>query len=503
LRRFRYVPALSWVILPATMQIFRTVPGLLALCALMGLMGSGRLAAQTIDAGVTAPGVASFRVGGVFTAYDARFGHPFGAGPRGRQPLTDEAFFGRVDDGAFAPFATLRTGLNAFFDLFPDAPLEVGAGEIALATSQLRARADHRVVPFEVDVGVLPRVSVGVRVPLVQHWLEVTGFQIAEGNVGWNPNPTQNRALLATVDTALAALGASPFLPTQNSELGAALLERVRAATDGQELQLPTGVPDHVWIGGITGIEARLTGRHEPGRPAWALGDSEVRLSARLLGEDARAIPAGGTPLTVRAAVDVGVRLPTGTAPDADYLVFPKPEQGIFGYSAGLRSELSTPRVGAGMNLRVQRLNPITLQQRLWPGEGMDPEFEGLPAVPPSLLDVRWEPGTRLAFDIMPFARIVDEIRIAAAYGFHRRSGESFTFSAVEGGATESVRGDAATAQRWGVGLQYSTLDAYREGRANVPFDASIFVRNSFTGGGGAPAGRTVEMQGRLFIRLW
>jgi hypothetical protein len=483
------------------MQISRRVRSFLFASVLVGVAGHAQAEAQTIDATVAPRGFGSFRVGGTFSAYDARFGHPFGAG-QGRESLADEAFFGRIDDEAFAPFTTLRTGLNAFFAARPGTPFTVDPGDLALTTSRLRARADHRSVPFEVDVGVLPRISIGARVPLVQHWLDVTGFEIADGNVGWNPNPAQNLAILTAVDTAFAALGGGAFLPTQGSAAGIALLERVRAATGGQELQLPAGVPDHVRRPGVTGVPALLTGRHTPGSPAWALGDSEVRLSLRLAGEE-RTDAAGPQALTLRGALDIGVRLPTGPRPDADYLVFPKPEQGIFGLLAGFRSEIATPRLGMGANLHVQRLSPITLEQRVWVADPQDPEVDGLPAAPASVIEVRWEPGTRVALDLMPYVRAIDEIRIVAAYGLHRRVGERYAIAPVGGGATEPVAGEAATAHQLGLGLQYSTLGAYQEGRANVPFDAAVFVRHAFTGSGGAPAARTVEMRGRLFLRLW
>jgi hypothetical protein len=473
------------------------------LVLLVSIIAGSGLEAQDFRAQVPPTGSLGLRVGGSFSAYDTRFGHPFRAGETTRQPLTDEAFVGAISDVNFAPFGALRTNLNTFFQGTLQSPL-VTAGALALQTEHLLVAADHRAVPFELELGVLPRIGVAVRVPLVQHWLEVTGFQIAGGNVGWNPDRPGNQALLAEVDTAFAALGAGIFLPTRGSLLGNALQEQVRAATGGRELQLPGGPLTQVGVGGVTGADRIWTGRYDPGRPAWEIGDAELRLSFQLLQPRTPGDANGQGGIDVRAVIDVGARLPTGAAPDTGYLAFPRPEQGLGGFSLGLRTDVEGRRVGAFAAARLQNLRPVTLQQRLWLA-GAQGVGTGLPAAPTSVVGVRWEPGTQLSIDVRPYVRVAEEIRIAAAYGFQRRTGQAYTLTLppAAGGAAEQTFSADESAQRWGLGMEYSTVRAYQQGRANVPFEALLLFRNTFAGSGGAPAERSVEMQARVFVRLW
>lgn len=469
---------------------FLIAMGIWAACAPM-------LAAQAPSARVAEPGTIGFRVGGVFSSYGGRFGHPFSPADGTRVPLANEVFAGRIADPSFEPFETLRGRLNVFFDSIPGEPFQVPAGGLALTTSRLEAQADHREVPFELELGLLPRISVGVRVPLVQHTLVVSGFEAGEGNVGRNPDPAGNRALLIGVDSAFAELGGSPLLPTRDSPAGVALRQRVAEATQGGELLLPADPLARLGAAGVPGLDGIPLGRFDPALPGWELGDTEVQLSLQLARPYAGV--AGGTSLG--AALDVGVRIPTGTAPDAAYLVHPRPSIGVGGVTAGLRADLQTRRFGAAAALRMQRLRGLTLPQQLWP----EPGDEGSLVGPPQSVELLWEPGTRVSVEVHPYVRLVNEIRLLGSYGFERRSERySARIPVGDTGTVEEVLGEGpAVVQRWGAGIEYSTLRRYQAGEADLPFEAAVLFRNALAGRGGAPDDRTVMVQLRLFLRLW
>jgi hypothetical protein len=471
------------------------------LLAVLGMALCGtRLEAQGLEPHLPAPGVLGFRVGGLFSVYDARFGHPTRAAETGRQPLTNELFVERIDDVVFAPLLPLRTQLSGFFAADADAP-EIEPGSLFLDVDRLRTRADHRTVPFEVSLGVLPRLSVAVRVPLAQYWLSVTGFQVADGNVGWNPDQVGNAALLAQVDTALATLGRNPFLPTRGSVFGAALQERVRQATGGRELQLPAAPLAFVGRQGVRGAETIRAGGHDPARPAWELGDAEVRVAARLLWGGPAAEPPAAVGLTIRAVAEVALRLPTGRPPDEGYLALPRPEQGLGGVAMGLHGAVDRAPFGVAASLQVQRLGGVEFRQRIWPAAATQPADAVVPRNPAAVLTGRWEAGTRLGLELRPYLHLADEIRLATVYGLRQRRGQQF--SQTGGGEPPLSGGETETAQVWGVGAEFSTVGPYQAGRADVPFVAGLLFRNSFAGSGGAPADRTLEMYGQLFIRAW
>jgi len=480
---------------------FRALGGLLAAGAML-VMAATDLHSQGRDARVPEPGTVDLRASGSFGVFEERFGHPFRPGDSSREPLANEDFPGAVTDEVFAPFNTLRTGLNALFDSIAGPAVDLLPGSVGVSASRLLARADDRVVTFALDVGVLPRVAFGVRVPLVQNWLEVAGFETAVGNVGLNPDPTTNGALLATLGAPFAALGTGAFLPTADSPLGILLQQRVAAAAGGAQLVLPTTAPIRMDIAGIAGTGEFIGGRHSPETPGWVLGDVEAVVSFQLLRPEASAADPGGV-RGFRAAVDVGARVPTGTPATADYLVFPKPELGLSGISAGLRTEYSTGRTGVFGSARFERLSSVTMDHTFFSADAGSES----PVVEPQVSRLEWQPGNRLSFEVVPFYRLVDEIRLSAGYAFARRA-ERYRFGGTAGAAVpdavlDPVIDGAATAHQLRVGVDFSTLAAYRAGRASVPFEARIMVRRGVGGSGGAPAERGVEAQARLFLRLW
>jgi hypothetical protein len=468
----------------------------LAAATLVLFVSALPVSAQWRGAQVAAAGELRLGVAGEFSIHDSRFGHVLRPGSGEREPLATEDLLARISDEAFAPFSTLRAQLNTFFAAFPDIPFEIPEGGLGVTAGALEVSADHRVVPFDAELGLPGRFSVGVRVPLVQNLLTPRRFRVESGAVGWNPDPEWNRAVLAAVDSQFVLVGGNVFLPTATSPAGIALQERVGAAT-GEQLRLPDAVVDWIGRAGVAGAEGLIAGRFAGGRPQWELGDVEARVGFQLLGSRG-ALPRNG--VAARAAVDLALRLPTGLASDADYLVLPRPETGLSGVSAGIRADVRGGRFGAAAAARLERLGETTLRQRTW---GSPPEA-GLVGEPVET-DLRWNPGTRVFLEAFPYLLLVEELRLVGSYGFGRRA-ERYTWERTppDGGPIETTVAEAGrTAHRWGLGLDYSTLDAYRRGQAGIPFEAGVHFRETFAGADGTPAARAVEMRLRLFFRVW
>lgn len=453
------------------------------------------LLAQVNDARVAPRGAARISVGGTFEIYDSRYGSVEQPESGARQPLSTP-FNANLTSETFIPLQDLQTELNRVLAV-PDggAATTASPSNLFLSAAALNAAVDHRSVPIGVEVGVLPRVSLGVRVPLTQHWLDVRGMSVGEGTVGVNPDPTHNSAILRAIDTTFATVGAGYLLPTRNSELGRALQARVRNAGVGEELRLPDEAIPAVGIGGFAAADQLRSGRYTPGTPGWGLGDLELSARVQLLESQPLTQGQGAG---YRAALELGLRLPTGMPALADYLVLPLPDEGVGGLVAGLQAEIAlSRRGGASVATRLESLGSVDVERRRW--------LES-PDSPPAPVEdtIRWTPGTRTSLSFAPWIRIVDEITLFSRYTYRRRAGESYDpLGALPEDRKEAAARTTRSAQEAGLGIEYSTLPAYYAGRAGFPMEVSLLVRETLAGSGGAPAARAIQMQGRVYITLW
>jgi hypothetical protein len=440
---------------------------------------------------VAPPGVMRFGVGGIGAFADARFGSAVpadSAGGSGRTPLSVPVAAVLVDS-TYAPLSSLQQTLNTFFaatDSVAGAPFRASAETLRLTASAVRARAEERVVPFELELGLLPRISVVARGSVVRDDLRAGRLAVSGGTVGVNPDRAYNIRLMTSLRDSLGAgavaVGGSALLPVAGSPAGEALQARVRAAAgDGRELRLPAGPAAEVALEGFAAADQFSVGPFSPDSMRWSAGDSEVGARVQLLDVGARRTG-------VRAVAEGGARLATGQAPGAAYLVFPVPERGMSGAFARLAADLLlSPSVQLSAAAGWERLGGVTLERRVWSTE---PGADGLPTF--TLDTLRWEPGSRVTLAVAPTLRPVEEIGIFARYGYVQRQGESL------GGV-----GLARSAQQWGAGVEFSTLRPYAAGRTPVPFTASIAYRQTFAGSGGEPAARALELRGSLYLRLW
>jgi hypothetical protein len=459
--------------------------------ALVALPGAAAAQSQPSDGYVLLPGQLRLQVGAVYTGYDERFGasasEPL-ATPL-RQPLTA---------ATFAPLAPLSAGLADFLAATASQP---GTGPITLddATFTLGTPDIQRFeslvrTPIELSLGILPRLEIGVSVPILRGEQTLQRFTLADGTLGANPDPEANAALLARIDAQWEALGRSTFLPTEDSELGMELQARVSAATGGDSLELPTAPGDTTIFQaqlleafGVPGIRSRVD--------RYRLGDAQILARARLLSTfgDAPIPPASARGLHLRSTLIAGLRLPTGSASDTvELLPFPY-DIGYTGYSAGL-------------------VNDLFIGQRIWTTAGIrivslgSAEVMRLPAPPDSPLSepgppaaFRVTPGSQLDVRLAPRIRLLEAVSLGAEYLWERTG--TTRLEAVGEGGTIEVEGGSG--QRLGIGLLYSTLPAFAEGRSIVPVEVELRYQRSLAGPPGVPDTGFAVFEARVLPRLW
>jgi hypothetical protein len=463
----------------------------LAALALFALPGTATAQSQPSDAYVLRPGQLRLQVGAVYTGYDQRFGAS-GSEPLAaplRQPLTA---------ATFAPLAPLSADIANFLAATASQP---GAGPVALddstftlGTPDIQLFESLVRTPLQLSLGILPRLEIGVSVPILRGEQMLQRFTLADGTLGANPDADANAALLARIGAQWEALGRSAFLPTEGSELGMELQARVSAATGGDSLQLPTLPGDTTLFQGqlleafgVPGIRSRID--------RYRLGDVQLLARMRLLSTfgDAPIPPTTARGLHLRSTLIAGLRLPTGSASDTvELLPFPY-DIGFTGYSAGV-------------------VNDIFVGQRVWTTAGIrmvslgSAEVMRVPAPPSSPLSVLGPPsafritrGSELEVRIAPRIRLLEAVSLGAEYLWE--STGATRLEAVGEGGTIEVEGGSG--QRLGIGLLYSTLPAFAEGRSGVPVEVELRYQRSLAGPAGVPDTGFAVFEARVLPRLW
>lgn len=449
------------------------------------LLVAGAAAAQGRDASVLPAGAIGVRAQGDYGHYDAVYG------PGGTAPLLGR--FNRPVGLADIPgAAALPAGLQRFFDLTSaatgDPTLVVAPADLAVGTPDLAGTADIRRAVVGVDVGVLPRINIGIRLPFVGSRVEVQRFGVESAQLGRNPDPQGNAQRLARIDPALEALGKAALLPRADSPLGIELQRRAVAALGADSLQLPpalTGADLAAILAG-EGLGFRPIGEREP----WALGDVEVE--AKVQWWPAKGIAGEG--VRFRGAVTAGAVLPTGATEDPSRLVQAGPSGGHSG--AFVRSDNDVfvgRRLWATVSAGYLARREVTVQRRIADEGALFPPIE-------AVRELRWNPGSVLELTVQPRVQLVDPIYVSAGYRLLRGAGERYTV-AGDGAATVDLA--AATRQEWSAGVVYSAIPERAEEGAAVPFEAFLLYSRAFAGAGGAPAARSLLVGGRLYVRLW
>ena len=114
--------------------------------------------------------------------------------------------------------------------------------------------------------------------------------------------------------------------------------------------------------------------------------------------------------------------------------------------------------------------------------------------------------GTVMAIDLTPRLLVGEWFALDGHYGFERTGAVSYDVSAPAascGGCPPFAPSTAArTAQRVGIGLRYSTADAYMRGRSTTPIEVSITHLETISGDPGVPRVQRDQVQVRVFFKV-
>ncbi len=454
------------------------------------VLAAGAAHAQGPDARVLPRGMVEFRVMGIFSGYNERFGG-------GRDPL-GTAFAAllqpRADTLSGPELAELRTGLGQFFAATGGA---VDTGALTGGTVNALLSGDARDVPLTVAAGLTPRITVEATLPVVRRETEVRAIFLEDGTIGVNPNAERNRGILASIDEQFGELGASPFLPVEGTPAAEALRERVRARRAGaaDSLLLPTrGVSIQELLavearaGRLTVQERDAIARRSAGT-SFQLGDLELGARFRLSGAaPAWALPGDSTdPRGFRATAGARVRLPTGRLGSTQYLLQDPAPRGHFGAGGDIAADWFLSRrwwiTGAA---DAQLLLGADVTTLTYSAENPFPDTA-------QTVVVRREPGLRIGASVTPRYRLTQEFTFAAQYRFQSLGADTFSpLSPVQSAASQ-------TAHRFGIGASYTTVGAYAAGRAPYPVEVSLLYGRTVAGSGGAPADTRLELGFRAY----
>lgn len=433
------------------------------------------------DGWLLPPGTLRFGVAMDYSHFDSRFG----AG--GTEPWSAD-LAGPLDATTFAPLGPVRTGLEAFFAATGGGPA-VDAGALTLGDIALDLSADTRWVPFELSLGVLPRLEIGVRLPIFRSEVQVSRFDLAGGTVGANPAPDANAAALAGFGAEFGALGRSPLLPLEGSTLGAALTARVAAA--GGEIFLPTDAAGDSLLNALLMSELGrppIATHREP----WRVGDARAHARIRLVSTmGADPFPTDSGPLHYRLSATLGARLPTGTEPDTVRLFTPSPSVGLMGWSAGIGGDLFVgSRVWVAASAGYSATSPVDVLRRV-----TDPERPLVSADPPQV--VRWSPPTELRIRISPRWRLEESLSVGVDYEMLTTGASAYD------GEAEVLNASGGSAQRLGGSARFSTLPGYGPDGGLIPFEAVLAYSRTLAGPDGYPRATTLAVGARVYHPLW
>jgi hypothetical protein len=413
------------------------------------------LSAQDRDARILEPGVIRLSVGGQDVRADAILGGGGETLPHHSHALTPDSF---------APLRPLRDSFEALFAPagFPPgvAPGDLFAGQLAFDET-----ANTRSLPLALAIGVFPRIQLSARLPFFRSERMTRRTDVAEANVGMNPDTAANLSLLEGLPGA--QLGRQPLLPIQGTPLGVALQARVGELTGGTLL-----LPDTP----LTAAELIALGLAPPERIAtlWQPGDLELGVQGQVLRSFAGSYPPDEG-VNYRASAGVSLRLPTGTPVDDLWNVAGWPQVGRFGTGAGATADLFVgPRFWFSGGAEVERHSPRS-PETTTVGQTGDAAGIGL-----------W---------FTPRYRLTREISFGGSARVER---SSIQVNTPEGWT------DVSGNREWlGFSLRYTALPAFEAGTSRLPVEFTLGYLAAFRGAAGAPAERLAYVQLSMERRFW
>jgi hypothetical protein len=452
-----------------------------------------RAAAQEAEAWVLPRGLLEVSATGLYTRYDERLdGVPFGAEVAIQyQSISDRLIGGQAESA--------RAGLADLFASTSDPEAGDLPDSVTAGAPTLRLAADLRQAPFTVRYGLSDRLTVFATVPIERSGTVVFGPYLAGGTLGVNTAAAANREKLERVDPRFGALGGGLLLPTRDSPEGRELQSRLRAINPADTLVLPATpvtfeelLAQQQLAAQLTAEEIAALGLNSTRRP-YHLGD--VQLGARFLlipGPAGWPFPDTVARRSLRTVVGARLRLPTGSG-DTRFRTEVPPLGGHFGVGVDVLNDVFfTQRWYANVSASADFLLPADVvrqaygPERIFPGDS-------------ALVTVRRAPGLRAAFSVTPRWRLTDEISFHGEYAMLAQWRTRYTGpDSVLPLPTEWRTGGSMHGV--GIGMRYSSLQAFARGRARLPFEVSLGVTHAVLGNLQAPDAGTVRITGRIFM---
>lgn len=456
-----------------------------ALCALSLVLAPLPLGAQQGDAFVLPPGTLRLGVTAELGRFDALFAED------GTRALGSE-LTGPLTAQSFAPLRGPQSELGRFLAA-AGSPLGVDAQSFTLGSLELEAVATPRVVPLSLSAGVLPRLEVGVSVPLIREEILFTRFGLDGGTLGPNPDPDANAELLARFGEEWGALGSARLLPVDSSALGRELQRLVEARFPGEALALPADTADAAVLNellasglGLAPLEARVG--------EWRTGDVEVTARFLVLSTfGVAAVPADSGGIHYRAAVSLSGRLPTGAEGDTTRLLSFPPDAGMGGFGAGVDGDLFVGhRLWTTASVRYARRSGVEVLRRV-----AAPEAPLASEARPET--VRWSPADVLSLRVAPRYRLTEAISLGAQYSLARLGDTSFEAPGAPGEAS-LLDTAGGLAQGVGAGVRYSTLPARARGARLLPVEVLLSYETTLDAPAGHPDASALVLQASVLI---
>ncbi len=511
-----------------------------------GLIGGiGRAEAQ-LERLTVPSGAVRIELGGDFRAFDRRF------------------FDGTLQDYG-ADFTAAPLG-SAFFPALADAEARLAQASgisdyrMAVGSTTGRAQASLGTGVIGLSLGLTDRLTLFGRAPFVRQRAEAQVlFDSAGANVGYNPShPTfgttagqaQNATFFAGFDAALSSLAAqlaagaydgdparralaqatladgsalrdllrdavsepgtlSLFLPLSTSAAGGALSNAIST--------LQTTLSGSLGVSGFTASLALPASPLEPDDFAalvaapsgpiaarlgpselFLLGDVEVGATYALLDRWDRK----GNPGGIRAAVQLLVRLPTGTRARPDALLGLGTGERQTDVGAGLVVDPGSRRWGTRLTASYTRQLASTELRRIARPSQPIPFANRLAAV-------RRDPGDVLRAGLQPFVRLTPTLAFTLGVEHWRRSSDEVLYLT----ATDSIPGvpaselavdSRASATVVRTGLSYASRGVARGASVGWPVEASwIYERAVEANGGRVPHADAVRAEIRMYLGIW
>lgn len=517
---------------------------LLLLTGLATLAPAPPLSAQETQSPLSPAGRLRVDVAGIFLSWDGRFTDD------GTEPLGTDLETADLSE-AFGGSAELEDELRS---LLADAEYEGMLGPL-----RARISADRTSIPIRIDVGVFDWLTVGGTVPFVKNRTEIAiDYGGGGANLGVNPALTapstvddylqaletagaassERATELCSTDPASAecadaealasdlasffggirsAFQASPFFPAEATAAGDSLVSRSQAL-DGRlqtaglaglsGLPLPSVLGDREALDAF--LESTLLTLPLANRvPLWEVGDVEAHLLARVA-EGGAGDP--DAPLRYEVGAGVLVRLGTGALDDPNVLFDLPAGDGQTDFEGRVFVNVETARYGLWADARYGVQTSTVLARRVGPP---DVVFRS----PASLRNVEWDPGNYLRLEIAPRLQLTRELALSAGWRLSSKGEDTFEPAPPEPGELPAAPADALnvfsdvsllaaeteeTRHGLGLGLTYSTLSAWQEGRTGAPFEGRVLVQKAIAGSGGrTPETLHLEFGLRLYLRIW